>query len=159
MKRLQSFSLFTVFLAAGFVALLSAAARPEETRWKLIGKSETETQWYIDTETISRPTETSVSVWVKSIPDKLHADEPEGTESTEAILKRIQERYFGDYDRTEALWELDCSRAMFRLLYFCAYSRNGEPLVSILTPDAEWSFILPKSAGESVREAVCGLNR
>lgn len=159
MNRLQTCTLLTVFLAAGFVALFSSDARPEEARWKLIGKSETETQWYIDTETISRPTETSVSVWVKSIPDKLHADEPQDTESTETILKRIQERYFGDYDRTEALWELDCSREMFRLLYFCAYSKNGEALFSILTPDADWSFILPKSAGESVREAVCGLNR
>jgi hypothetical protein len=157
METLRSLRLLTVLLVLFLVLLLCPYAKPEEGNWKLIGKSETGTLWYIDAGSIFHLSENLVSVWVKSVPDKVHAEEPAGKERTEEILKRIQEKYFGDYDHTEALWELDCSRALFRLLYFCAYDRDNETLFSAPTPDAAWSWIIPGSAGESVREAVCGL--
>ncbi len=146
--------LFSIILAVSL-----PSARSEEERWKSIGKSKTGTRWFIDTDTLARPSENLVSVWVRSVPDpeKSPPVEPEDMENTEDTLKRIQERYFGEYGYTEALWELDCSSAMFRLLYFCAYSGDNETLSSTLTPDAEWSFIMPGSVGEILRESVCGL--
>lgn len=158
MKHPFSVKLLTIILSVTFVAFLSPLVKSDEGRWKLIGKSETDTRWYLDSETISRPSENIVSVWVKSIPDTVR-NEPEGNGEKEEILKRIQERYFGDYEYTEALWEIDCSGAMFRLLYFRACGKDSETLFATLTPDAEWSFIMPGSAGEIVRGAVCGLRR
>jgi hypothetical protein len=107
---------------------------------------------------MSHPSQNLVSVWVKSVPDpdRKASGEAEDGEGTEDILKRLQERYFGDYGHTEALWEIDCLRASFRLLYFSGYRLDGGILFSTLTPDAEWSLIIPGSVGETVREAVCG---
>lgn len=149
-------------IAASLMALLSFPlllflhdAEPGEKRWKLIGKSVTGTLWYVDNETITHPTEHIVAVWVKSVPDKNRAGYTGEKEETEVMLKRIQERYFGEYEFTEGLWELDCSKSLFRLLYFSAYDGNGRSIASMITPDAEWSCILPGSAGEAVSGALC----
>ena len=148
----------SLIVVAAFFSLTLLSLRhadAEEGRWKLFGKSVTETLWHLDTETVSRPSERVVAVWVKSVPDRARTPETEGTERTEAVLKRIQEKYFGDYAYTEGLWELDCPRALFRLLYFCAWDKNGLILDSRITPEAPWSFILPGSAGDALRETVC----
>jgi hypothetical protein len=145
----------TVVVTSFLLLLLPHSAEPGEGRWKLFGKSLTGTSWYMDTETVSRPSENVVAVWVKSVPDKTGTDQTEEPEETEAILKRIQGKYFGAYEYTEGLWELDCSKSLFRLLYFCAYEQNGDILVSRISPDAEWSFVLPGSAGEALAAVVC----
>jgi hypothetical protein len=137
------------------IGLLPPYANSEEERWKLAGKSRTDTLWYIDTESISYPSKDVVSVWVKTVPENTATGYVEGTESTDDILKKIQEKYFGDYKYTEGLWELDCARSMFRLLYFCVYSKGNKVITSPLTPDAEWSSIIHGSVGESIQEAVC----
>ncbi len=143
------------FLTFSSLLLLSRYAGSGEGRWKLLGKSLTGTFWYMDTETVSHPAENIVAVWVKSIPDKTHTAATEEEEETEDILKRIQEKYFGGYEYTDGLWELDCSQSLFRLLYFCAYDKNGNIITSRISPDVEWSFILPGSAGEALSGAVC----
>ncbi len=155
MRRPLIINSLMFFLTFSFVLLSSHYAGSEEGRWKLFGRSMTGTLWYMDTETVTRPAENIVAVWVKSIPDKTSADDMEEKEKTEAVLKRIQEKYFGDYEYTDGLWELDCLKSLFRLLYFCAYNKNSGILTSRLAPDAEWSFTLPGSAGEALLEAVC----
>jgi hypothetical protein len=145
----------SALLLVFFLGFPLSPAEPEEGRWRLIGRSTTDTHWYIDTETITHPSKDIVSVWVKSIPDTSRSSGVEGSKEIENILKQIQERYFGDYEATEGLWELDCSKTTFRLLYFSAYNSNGDTITFLLSPDAEWSFIMPGSVGETVREAVC----
>ncbi|HUO77562.1 MAG TPA: surface-adhesin E family protein [Thermodesulfovibrionales bacterium] len=137
------------------MGLLPPYADPEEERWRLAGKSRTDTLWYIDTESISYPSKDVVSVWVRTVPDTTAAGYVEGTESTDDILKNIQGKYFGDYKYTEGLWELDCARSMFRLLYFSVYSKENKIITSPLTPDADWSYIIQGSVGETIQEAVC----
>lgn len=154
MKMSLPVKTMTAFFLVFFLSLLFSYANAEERMWKLIGKSRTDTCWYVDPETISQPSDV-VSVWVKSIPEKVDTDFLEVEERTEEILKKIQARNFGDYEFTEALWELDCSKTMYRILYFCAYNKNGDVITSSLTPDAEWLFILPESAGGTIKEAVC----
>ncbi len=121
----------------------------------MFGKSMTGTLWYMDTETMSSPAENIVAVWVKSVPDKTPATSGEEKEKTEALLRQIQEKYFGDYEYTDGLWELDCAASLFRVLYFCAFGSKGDVLTSRTSPDAEWSFILPGSAGEALLGAIC----
>jgi hypothetical protein len=145
----------TFFLTFSLLLLPSHYAGAEEGRWKLFGKSLTGTFWYMDTQTMSRPAENIVAVRVKSIPDKTLSADTEEKEKTEDILKRIQEKYFGEYEYTDGLWELNCSKSLFRLLSFCAFNKNGDILTSHTSPDAEWSFILPGSAGEALLGAVC----
>ena len=130
-------------------------AGPGEGRWRLIGRSTTDTLWYIDTATITYPSKDIVSVWIKSIPAKSYTAESEDARQTGTLLRQIQERYFGDYEVTEGLWEFNCSQIMFRILYFSACDRNGDTITSTLSPDAGWSSIMPGSVGEVVHEAVC----
>jgi hypothetical protein len=140
--------LFLLFLCA-----LNADA--EAGRWKLFGKSMTGTRWHMDTETITRPSPEIVSVWVRSIPDKVITDDGQEEEEPGTVLKRIQEKYFGEYEYAEGLWELECSKSLFRLLYFCVYSRNGDIVTSRVSPDSEWAAVLPGSAGEALLSTVC----
>lgn len=152
---IRSFSLAITVLSLLTLAPSSARAESDEGRWKLIGKSKTDTLWYIDTSTLSRPSKDIVSVWVKTVPAKTDKEFLEEEESIANILKKIQARSFGDYEYTEALWEVNCSTATFRLLYFAAYNNRDEMITSILTPAAEWSSIVDGSVAETLREAVC----
>ncbi len=133
----------------------SVAMSSKDGKWKLIGKSKTETLWYIDTESLSGRPGSIISVWVKAVPARADTDFLEGEESTELILKKIQQRNFGDYEYTEGLWELDCPRAMFRLLYFAAFNKLDEVIASILTPQAEWSSIVHGGISETTYESLC----
>ncbi len=133
-----------------------AAAASEEGRWELIGKSRTETLWYIDAENLSRPSSDVISVWLKTVPAKTDTDLLEGEESTEIILKKIQTRNFGGYEYTLGLWEIDCSKGIFRILYFAAFNKRDETIASSLTPDAEWSFTVSGSVSEVMHEKLCG---
>ena len=146
-------------LAAGLLVSLvgctSLTTRPGTGEWKFIGKSRTDTSWYIDRETASGPSGDIITFWVKSIPEKVNTEYGGDEESTETILKKIQGKYFGDYEYTKGLWELDCAKNMFRLLYFCAYSKEDKIIASHITPDAEWSYIIQGSVGETIQEAVC----
>lgn len=136
--------------------LPSASGATEGARWELIGKSSSGTLWYIDTETLSRLPGDIVSVWLKTLPEKTDTDFSEGEEDIGLILKKIQARNFGDYEYTEGLWELDCSKAASRLLYFAAFDRQEKIITSSLTPDAAWSQIVHGSVSETMHETLCG---
>jgi len=146
--------LIALFLIA-LMGLFSSDAQSEEGRWKEVGKSRTDTKWYIDATSASRTSGNSISVWVRSIPDKSDAKDNGGEGHAWRIMKEIQAKYFGTYEFTDGLWELDCSRGMFRVLYFVAYDKNGQIITSLLTPDAHWEFIIPESAGESLQKGLC----
>lgn len=152
-------TLCPLWLTVVFLVILAFSLTPaasEEARWKMIGKSKTDTLWYIDTETLSRVPGNIVSVWLKTVPAKAATDFLEGEESIESILKKIQARSFGDYEYTEGLWELDCSGERSRLLYFAAFNKQDKVITSSLTPDAEWSLIVCGSISETMHEKLCG---
>jgi len=155
MKVSLPVNVLAVALLVSLVGCASLTTRPGAGEWKFIGKSRTGTSWYIERETASGPSGDIITLWVKSIPEKVNTEYGGNDESTETILKNIQEKYFGDYEYTEGLWELDCARNMFRLLYFCAYSKENKIITSYLTPDAGWSYIIQGSVGETIQEAMC----
>lgn len=137
------------------LTLVFSAESMASERWKFIGKSKTETLWFVDIESLSGLPASIISVWLKSIPARTDTDFLEGEESTEVILKKIQERNFGDYEYTEGLWELDCSRVLFRLLYFAAFNKRNVIIASSLTPEAEWSSIVHGGVSETMYETLC----
>jgi len=149
--------IFAAFFVISFLVLpfYDAQAQSEKGRWKEIGKSQTDTSWQIDTESLSYPSGNTVSVWVRSIPDKGITEYREGEEGAWGIMKEIQARNFRSYAWTEGLTELDCSNGMFRVLYFVAYDDRGMIITSSLSPDVSWSFIIPGSVGETLRKAFC----
>ncbi|HAM49784.1 MAG TPA: hypothetical protein DCP92_03490 [Nitrospiraceae bacterium] len=145
----------TALLLISIIALFPFLAHSEGGRWKLIGRSKTDTCWYIDTESLSFSSKNIASVWVRSIPEKQDTRYGEEDESTWDIMKDLQARYFGAYRYTEGLWELDCTRGMFRILYFVAYGEDGEIINSLLDTDAGWAFIVPGSVGETIQATLC----
>lgn len=156
MKKTFSLPFLILLLQIFLSGLLTPHPAVGEERWRQIGKSRTDTRWYIDEETIFSPEKDILAVWLKSVPDGAAPSSREGEESTDDILKDIQRRNFGEYEYTEALWEVDCAKTAFRILYFIAYDRKGETATSSLTPDAPWAPIIPGSVGETLQEAVCG---
>ncbi len=138
-----------------FFVFLSDPVHSEERNWRFIGTSKTETVWYIDIDNLDRLSGDIISVWLKTVPARTDADFVEGEENTESILKKIQARSFGDYEYTLGLWEMDCSKTVFRILYFAAYGKQDEVVASSLTTDAEWSSIVPGSVSETMYDRLC----
>lgn len=156
MRKTFSVAALNLLVPVFLFGLLTPDPAPAEERWRPIGKSRTDTQWYIDDETIFSPGKDIVAAWLKSVPDKAAPSSREGEEVADTILKDIQRRNFGEYEYTEALWEIDCVQGMFRIIYFIAYDKNGETATSSLTPEAAWAPLIPGSVGETLRDAVCG---
>jgi Surface-adhesin protein E len=138
-----------------FGLLVPCPASGEE-EWRAVGQSKTDTRWYIDDRPVFSPDKEIVSVWVKSVPDNTFHSPAKAEQRIEAVLKDIQKRHFGEYDHTEALWELDCCRGTFRILYFIARDRQGGTVTCSLTPDAPWAPVIPGSVGETLQEELCG---
>ena len=155
MKASFTFNILAAALLVSLAGCASLTTRPEAGEWKFLGKSRTDTSWYIEKEPASGPSGDIITVWVKSIPEKVNTEYEGEEESTETILKKIQGKYFGEYEYTEGLWELDCARSMFRLLYFCTYNKENKINTSHLTPDAEWSYIIQGSVEETIQEVEC----
>lgn len=156
----ESFCVVLIFVCLLSLSVESRSANAGEygERWKLAGVSRTDTLWYIDNETISASSGV-FSFWVRSVPDNAGTVNEDKETPPKQVLKDIQERNFGDYEYTEALWEIDCTNDKFRILYFAAYGRNGEGLNSSLTPDAPWTTVIQGSASETLWETVCGDKR
>lgn len=145
--------------AALLYMLVSCASLPPhaglyEGRWTLIGKSRTETRWYVDRGSMVRTPEGALCLWIKTVPEQPD-DITEEKEGTYGIFREIQERYFGDYGYTESLWEVDCSGPMYRVLYFGVHNRAGEVVVTTITPHAPWSHVLSGGVAEAVYETIC----
>jgi hypothetical protein len=156
MERYSSLTALNLLLTILFLGLVAPLPVSGEEEWREVGKSKTDTRWYIDNKTVCSSGEGIIAVWVKSLPDDAALSPAEGEESTEDILKDIQKRHFGEYDHTEALWEIDCSRCASRILYFIARDRKGGTVTSSLTPDAPWAPAVPGSVSETLQEDVCG---
>lgn len=160
MRKMIHAITFTLFFQGTLLSLfiLSCGLTNAEAgeRWTLVGKSQTETKWYINMDSLSGIYGPAFSFWVRSIPDKTATEKEEDTEE---ILRGIQRRNFGDYDYTEALWQIDCEKCVTRVLYFVAYQKDGQRSAELLTPEAPWAEIIPGSPGAAFMDAVCGKPR
>jgi hypothetical protein len=156
MERSLSLSVLRLLMTSLILGLLAPCPVPGEEAWRAVGKSKTDTRWYIDDKTVFPSGTGIVAAWIKSVPDNSFHPPGQAEESTEAVLRDIQKRHFGEYDHTEALWEIDCSRCMFRILYFIALDEKGGTVTSTLTPDARWAPVAPGSVSETLREDLCG---
>ena len=56
---------------------------------------------------------------------------------------------------TKTLREMDCSGKRFRMLTVTAYSKSGNFIGSETPSYAEWSYVIPGTAGESAYKFVC----
>jgi len=110
--------------------------------WKYYGTNEDGSYFY-DTESITRPSQNLVDVWVQSA----------YTQKSISHWVREGGESFQDLDFTLISLELNCVERSARYLQIVFYSKKGE-IFSPLNSD-EWHFIAPDSMIEGLHKEVC----
>jgi hypothetical protein len=113
--------------------------------WKLYGEATTSRQYY-DSESITRPSQNIVRVWVKlSYTDK-------------GIINMVG-KYGAKYKELSfalVLWEFDCAEKKLRTFSETLYSDNGGVLeTSPAGATSEWKLLPPESMAILLLENIC----
>jgi hypothetical protein len=111
--------------------------------WKLYG-TDANVLTYYDAESITRPSENIVRVWVRW----------DYTEKGVSDWVRTFGKEYENLSHTISLWEINCSEKKNRGLSLVDYDHKGDVIPSIHSP-GEWKFIFPDSIGESLYKKVC----
>jgi hypothetical protein len=99
---------------------------------------------YFDLESISRPSENVLIVWVKY----------EYTNAgIIAAVERLGDKYI-DLSESRSLYEINCKQKKYRCLSSTDYSKDGTILNEFSTPMA-WKYMVPKSNIESLYKLFC----
>ena len=107
---------------------------------------------FIKEKSITRPSDTTVSLWIKVVPGT-------GTDLLSEARTLLMERDRADlalaYDYTGYLSEIDCSNNKHRELIAILYDGNKNIIHSVQNEQASWDVIASGSSFEAVQEAVC----
>ncbi len=164
MKMFMSVKFLVFFSVIFSVGLFSASAGakiknpselpatvPEVAKdgWEVISETDEDT-WYVDKRTMSHPSKDIVKVWSKRVPAK-------ESNSLSAIKEILMKRgkAFATYEYTKALFEVDCSKDMYRILSISHFDAKGKEIDSFKYPNAEWKSIDADSVNDALKMEVC----
>lgn len=141
-----------IAIAYCFIALLSAAfsgfrATPAEAgggAWTLAGFTKYRDAVFIDRNTISHPSPSTVAVWVKIKPSQ-----------KSRLYRALKRELAGDFWHVEILNEIDCAKSSIRSLEIVYYDQEGGVLSSRTQAGAAGKNIAEASLWELVRKAAC----
>ncbi|MDX9714307.1 MAG: hypothetical protein RBT37_02650 [Dissulfurispiraceae bacterium] len=119
----------------------------------MIGKSLTSASIYVNHDTIAEKSSIK-TVEIKTIP----ADSQNNSideKPAYRILREIQEKEFGSYACTTALWQVRCIDMTYRIVRFTIHYKDNQQPSTDESPDAEWQKALHGSSAEMVIEYLC----
>ncbi len=134
MRLSQSLKLLSVFLFIATIALFFPEVNAEEQNWKRVYADE-EDIWYINTTSISCPSENIVRVKVKWSPKN--------------------KKFEKDYAYSLGVEEHDCTRDKMRLVELGNYDNDGNLQHSFDCSNLEWRSIPSGSVGETLHKIIC----
>ncbi len=120
-------------------------------QWRLIVKSLSGNNYYIDQDSLIRTDYNTARAWYKIVPVK------EGS-----LFDRLRNiRFFGvimaDTNYYKLYCEIDCMRKYIKTLITTAYSKEGKIIRREETLDSKWTKIPDQSSFDMIRDIVCGL--
>ncbi len=146
--RLKWLSLVLFFL---LLSSYSAAQDLDTQKWRLIVKSVSGNNYFIDQDSLIRTNYNTIRAWYKIVPVK------EG--SLFDKLKNL--RFFGiamaDASYFKLYCEIDCMRKYIKTLITTAYTKDGKILRREETLDSKWAAIPNQSSFDMIRDIVCVL--
>jgi hypothetical protein len=126
------------------VMLLLACSMAEGAKWVSLLSDPEGNEWYIDVESIVRPSTDTVKVWIKMVySDKRKAN----------IASQLGPKY-DDLKESEILFEHRCDTREVRSSAGIDYDSQGHVIASH-TFENPWKAITPGTNGELVYKLVC----
>ena len=110
---------------------------------------------YIKGESIIRPSDTTVSLWIKVIPG---TDTASLADIRGSLLNKIRDNTGFTYDHTGYLSEIDCKEKKHREWIAILYDTNNNIIHSVQHPEPSWDVIASGSSFDVVQKAVCRYN-
>ncbi len=108
---------------------------------------------FIKERSITYPSDTTVSLWIKVVPGT-------GTDLLTEARTQLTDKGRDDlalaYDYTGYLSEIDCLKNKHRELIAILYDANKNIIHSVQHEQASWDVIASGSSFEAVQKAVCG---
>ncbi|MGE5238193.1 MAG: surface-adhesin E family protein [Chloroflexota bacterium] len=131
-------------IGVAVILLLFACSMAEGAKWVSLLSDPEGNEWYIDIESIVRPSTDTAKVWIKmAYSDKRKAD----------IAARLGPKY-SDLKESEILYEHNCATGEVRSLAGIDYDSQRHQIASHTFENA-WNPIAPGSNGEIVYKLVC----
>jgi hypothetical protein len=132
-----------IIMVLGILLLSVTLANGKEERWQNFAE-DADLKYYLDRKTVVRTPEDTATFWVKSV-------------------AKNREYFKNEYNLNELAYimtnyELDCSRALFRVRETILLTKNRKELSKTLVPLAEmpeFEPVTPESVTELAQEAVC----
>ena len=150
MKRLLAATLALLLICIFFSSRTDAFSTRERKDWTPLKKD-----IYIKEYSITRPSDTTVSLWIKVVPGT-------GTASLADIRSRLIDKGGDDlrftYDHTGYLSEIDCEKKKHREWIAILYDTNNNIIHSVQHPEPSWDVIASGSSFDVVQKAVCRYN-
>lgn len=148
MKKLRAAVLALSLICISVFSRTDALSAIDRIDWTPLKKDV-----YIKEESITRPSNTTVSLWMKVVP---------GTDSASLadIRGRLKDTSIDDprfaYDHTGYLSEIDCKMKKHREWIAILYDTNNKIIHSVQHQEPSWDVIASGSSFDVVQKAVCG---
>lgn len=150
MKRLLAATLALSLICIFSSSQTDALSAIERKDWTPLKKD-----IYIKEQSITRPSDTTVSLWIKVLPGT-------GTASLADLPSRLIEKGGDDlrftYDHTGYLSEIDCEKKKHREWIAILYDTHNNIIHSVQHPEPSWDVIASGSSFDVVQKAVCRYN-
>lgn len=135
------------------IPLFLVSCSVKQAGFTRIGQSLTNASIYINDDTKSEESGV-LTVEIKTIPassmDNIIDEKP-----SYRILRDIQNREFGDYAFTKALWQVNCMDKTYRIVRFTINYKDAKQPLTINSQNAEWEQAINGSAAETIMHYLC----
>ena len=147
MRKLKAITLAISFACIFFAAGIDAFARLDSERWTSLQEGLS-----INTKSLFRQADNTVSLWVKIVP-------AEGSafmyDARTHLMEDGKDHQAYQFDYTGFLSEIDCSKKRHRELVTIMYDANKNIIHAVEDSTAAWDNITPGSSFDLVQRAVC----
>jgi hypothetical protein len=148
MRRFHAILLTAALVCVFFPAVVNAHSVRDPDGWTPVKKDV-----YIRENSITYPSDATVSLWIKVIPET-------GTdllvEARTQLMNKGRDDQALAYDYTGYLSEIDCANHKHRELIAILYDVNKNIVHSVQHGRPSWDVIASGSSFEAVHKAVCG---
>jgi len=147
MRKFHALPFVAALACISLSTSVSALSGPDPDGWTSLKKDV-----FIKEKTITYPSATTVSLWIKVVPgtgtDLL-------TEARTQLMDKGRDDLALAYDYTGYLSEIDCAKNKHRELIAILYDANKNIIHSVQHEQASWDVIASGSSFEAVQKTVC----
>ena len=136
-----------VFIALGFLTLWNSEGWGKE--WKAFQATRNGDIYYFDSESIEKPGEGMVRVWIKT--ERTEFSGGDFKKNVDEVVSGKKDKVIGEILQ---LVDIRCSEKTFRVINLAVYDKNKD-VKEYYSEPSEWNVISPESVLNFLHREVC----